>query len=374
VTLVGKAWFAARALALALALVGGCAETSRPPAGGGSVSNPDAFLSCGGELPDPGSAIDADGGAAETGVDADAPTEAADAAAPTCGPERSSELDAAAAQGSWDAPAPSPLGAGDAGAEPPRVVLISVDGLRPDAILSAPAPALMDLACRGAYSWKARTIEPSVTLPSHASMVSGFLPEVHKLWHNHLQPGYIFVPTVMGLAKEAGKRVVMVMGKEKMIQLAPPQSFDVYIWAGEGDDHVADAAIAQAELGFDLMFVHFPMVDLVGHGEAWMSSAYLRQITVTDAAIGRLLKALPPHTTVIVTADHGGRDRHHWFGQPEEVNMKIPWIAHGPRIRPGHVIAQPISTVDTAATIAHLLGLELGSDATGRPVREALAD
>ena len=66
-----------------------------------------------------------------------------------------------------------------------------MDGLRPDAIFHAPAPNLQALACQGAYSWRARTIHPSITLPSHASMVSGFPPEQHGIFHNDLQPGYI---------------------------------------------------------------------------------------------------------------------------------------------------------------------------------------
>src|SRR5687767_2547945 len=62
-----------------------------------------------------------------------------------------------------DAPADAGLDAqadadSDAGGGPPpvasgRVVLVSVDGLRPDAIFAAPAAALQALGCRGAYSF-----------------------------------------------------------------------------------------------------------------------------------------------------------------------------------------------------------------------------
>ena len=64
---------------------------------------------------------------------------------------------------------------------PPRVVIFSIDGLRPDALLQAGAPAIMGLASRGAYTWQAQTIMPSTTLPSHASMLSGFTPSVHGI-------------------------------------------------------------------------------------------------------------------------------------------------------------------------------------------------
>ena len=82
-----------------------------------------------------------------------------------------------------------PVTLGRPGTPKAKVLVVSVDGLRPDAIFHAPAPNLHALACQGAYSWRARTIEPSMTLPSHASMVSGFPPEQHGIFHNDLQPG-----------------------------------------------------------------------------------------------------------------------------------------------------------------------------------------
>jgi hypothetical protein len=268
-----------------------------------------------------------------------------------------------------DSPTPGPADASPAAPPPGRVVLISIDGLRPDALVRAGAENILALACRGAHSWRAQTISPSITLPSHASMVSGYTPREHGLYHNDLRPGYIPVPTIFQIAKEAGRRTVLVVGKEKLLQLAPPRTFDVFVWAPAGDQEVADKAILEAQRGFDLMFVHFPNVDLAGHGTQWMSERYLQQVDAADAAVGRLLAALPPETTVIVTADHGGHGYGHFEGLP--VDSTIPWIIAGPRIRRGHTIAQAISTVDSAATAAHVLGLSLRPDALGRLVQEA---
>ena len=49
--------------------------------------------------------------------------------------------------------------------------------------------ALIDkaLALRGAYTWAARTVTPSETLPGHASMLSGEEPKVHI----HKEHGYL---------------------------------------------------------------------------------------------------------------------------------------------------------------------------------------
>ena len=51
--------------------------------------------------------------------------------------------------------------------------------------------------------------------------------------------------------------------------------------------------------------------------------------------------------------------------------MLIPWIASGPRLKRRQVIDAAISTTDTAATAAHLLGIHLPDDAPGRPVLDA---
>jgi hypothetical protein len=282
----------------------------------------------------------------------------ADVAAPMSVPDGATLASAPTGEVPQSAPAPRP-----------KMVFMSIDGLRPDAIVKAPAVNMLRLLCKGSYSWQAQTIRPSITLPSHASMLSGFPPEVHGLYHNDLRPGFIPVPTVLAVAHAAGLRTVMVVGKEKLVQLAPDNTVDSFVWAPNGDDDVAATAIAEAKKGFDLMFVHFAFVDLTGHALMWLSDAYLRQVQATDAAVGRLLKALPEHTTVLLSADHGGHGFNHQAGVPED--LTIPWIIAGPTIRKAHAISAPISTLDTAATVAQVFGLRLRADAVGRVVQEA---
>src|SRR6185503_16887518 len=79
-----------------------------------------------------------------------------------------------------------------------KVAIISIDGLRPDAIQIAGAANIMALAGRGAWSWNAQTIYPSNTLPSHISMLSGFSPEEHGVTWDDYAParGPILVPTL----------------------------------------------------------------------------------------------------------------------------------------------------------------------------------
>ncbi len=256
--------------------------------------------------------------------------------------------------GSPTAPlAPSPVAVAPTPAPSPKVVIVSVDGLRADAVAKAQAPNIKALALRGAYTWAARTVTPSETLPGHASMLSGEDPKVHKItWDwNEYKPelGYIAVPTVFSVAKAAGLHTAMVVGKKKLLHLVPPGAVGNFVLAERGDADVANEAIVQAGVGFDLLFVHFPEVDYAGHAEGWMSPAYLAKVAAADEAIGRLLAALPPHTTVILTADHGGKDRAHGQDVPE--NMTVPWIVAGPKVvRTGEIKAR-VKQTDTAATV-----------------------
>ncbi len=66
-----------------------------------------------------------------------------------------------------------------------RVVILSIDGLRPDVITSAPMENLLKLMQNGAYSLSAQTTYPSVTLVDHASMLTGMCPSKHGVnWND----------------------------------------------------------------------------------------------------------------------------------------------------------------------------------------------
>ena len=62
------------------------------------------------------------------------------------------------------------------------------------------------------------------------------------------------------------------------------------------------------------------------------------QERVIQQFLGGSVTALPPDTTVIVTADHGGHGRDHGTERPEDV--LIPWIAWGAGVEPGKLDAE----------------------------------
>jgi len=252
---------------------------------------------------------------------------------------------------------------------PPKVALISIDGLRPDALTATEAPNILALARRGSYTFAAQTVFPSTTLPSHASMLTGVEPSAHGITFDEYRETFqLTTPTVFSLARTAGKRTVMVVGKTKFKQLSVAGSVDSYVQATRGDVDVVNEAVVLLPAGFDLLFVHLPQVDHTGHACGWMSAEYVAQLQQTDEAVGRLVSLLPPETTVILTADHGGQLKTH--GTRDKVDMTIPWIIAGPRVVHRGPLSRPVRTVDTALTVLNLLGVAPPANVTGKLVSE----
>lgn len=260
-------------------------------------------------------------------------------------------------------------------ARPARVLILSIDGLRPDAIELTPMKNLQALMQVGAYSLVAQTVHPSVTLISHASMVTGLCPENHGVYWNDyiLGLGYANGIDVFDLAHAAGLRTVMVVGKEKLRQVTEPESTDVFEFINDRDVVIAARVAELIPQGFGLMFVHFPTPDWMGHEYGWLSPEQFSVIFRADEALQTILNALQDagmrdDTLIIVTADHGGHGTTHGTSQLED--MTIPWIIAGPGVRHA-VLPTNVNTTDTAATAAWALGLPLPQDWDGMPVLEA---
>jgi predicted AlkP superfamily pyrophosphatase or phosphodiesterase len=259
-----------------------------------------------------------------------------------------------------------------------KVVLFMLDGVRPDAIVAANAPTLSALMSRGAYTMSAQSVMPSITLPCHTSIFHSVPPSRHGITSNVWTPLARPLPGLVDLAKQQlGLRSAFFINWEELRDVSRPGSLS-YSWYMDasylehGDDLVAEqAARVIPSEQFDFAFVYFGTVDTFGHMFGWMSPEYLAQLERVDRQLGHVLDALPMDTAVVVHADHGGHERNHGTDTPED--MTIPWLAAGPTIRAGHVIQTPISLLDTAPTIAHILGLKASSQWEGRCVDEIFA-
>ncbi len=259
-----------------------------------------------------------------------------------------------------------------------RVLIISVDGLRADAVNRFDMPNTYALMQSGVYALNAYTIYPSVTLPAHASMLTGMCPDKTGVdWNDYLpEKGYAASPSLFEVAHNAGLRTGMVVGKQKLLQITPPENLDLFDFVNDRDSVVAAQAVLRINEGFDLLFVHLPLVDGLGHEYGWMSPNYITGTYRADEAIGMLLAALDDAgirqgTLILVTSDHGGHDTSHGSRLPED--MQVPWILAGANLNSASV-ARKISTVDTAATVAYALDLPIPEIWDGVPVYEAFGE
>ena len=73
---------------------------------------------------------------------------------------------------------------GPAAQPTPKVLLIGIDGVRPDVLAEVPTPNIDELAASGWYTAEARTTNPSVSGPSWSSMLTGVWPEKHGVTSN----------------------------------------------------------------------------------------------------------------------------------------------------------------------------------------------
>ena len=254
-----------------------------------------------------------------------------------------------------------------------KVLLILVDGMRPDALERIPqAQALMQKA---AYALDTRTVMPSVTLPCHVSWFHSVDPTRHGTSTNIYMPQVRPINGLCEVLRNSGKTSAFFYNWEQLRDLTRPGSLSFsYFWQGKrcgydvANDKVTDAAIEYLnQYETDFAFLYLGYVDEAGHRHGWMSDEYMEAMDNSWKNIERIMNALPEDYTVIVTADHGGHDRIHGEDIPED--MLIPLIIYGKDFEPGRQFADS-DIKDIAPTVAKLLNVTPDEEWEGRALNE----
>jgi predicted AlkP superfamily pyrophosphatase or phosphodiesterase len=269
-----------------------------------------------------------------------------------------------------------------------RVVVIGYDGLSARGLQGAQTPHISALVSSGAWTMHARAVLPTVSSPNWASMIMGAGPAQHGVTSNEWKPDQheiepfckgpsgIF-PTMFLLLRQQrpASDIAIFHHWEDFARLVEPGIPSV-ITHGQTAAETIQRALAYLDSHSpDLLFIHLDSIDDAGHKYGHLTPEYFQAIAEADRLTGELVQALEKRelrndTVFLLTADHGGVGKKH--GGNSMAELEIPWILSGPGVKTGLELKSPVNQFDTAATVAHLLGLQTPPCWIGRPVFEAL--
>jgi predicted AlkP superfamily pyrophosphatase or phosphodiesterase len=243
-----------------------------------------------------------------------------------------------------------------------HVILISIDGLRPDFYLdkSWKAPNLQKLKTEGVYARGVRSVFPSVTYPSHTTMITGAYPARHGVYYNvpygekgghwYWEESYIQTPTLWDAVKEAGLTSAAVMWP---VTVGAPIDYNFPVRRADNDEKTdqlsvtlpyitpkglieeiqqkatgklspknfsSDSTIDKTigKMGAyifktykpNLMALHFISLDHMQHEHGREGVPIKNSLALIDSMVGVVMKAvgdagLQNNTAVLITGDHG---------------------------------------------------------------------
>ena len=157
-----------------------------------------------------------------------------------------------------------------------KVVLVLVDGMRPDGILECGERYLQDLAAQSSASFAAKTVFPSITLPCHTSLFFGVQPQRHGILTNEWRPFARPFDSLGDLAARQFKKAAMFYNWEQLRDLNRPGSLSCSYFRQLPSAH-EDAMRSEQDLTAlamddikqeapDFLFLYLGYTDIAGHG------------------------------------------------------------------------------------------------------------
>lgn len=233
------------------------------------------------------------------------------------------------------------------------VVLISIDGMKPEYVTEADQhqlriPVLRGIMRRGSYATGVVGVIPTVTYPSHTTMVTGVWPAEHGVENNTLfdplqqHPGrwywefsYIKVPTLYTAAHAAGLKTGNVSwpvtvgapidyniaeGTQSERTDTPlgspynPENIldEIGVHPSKAVDQdvtkTAESVAILRKYHPDLMLIHLTNLDHQEHEHSPFSKEANATLEVLDGQIGQIRDAAlaaDPRARIVIVSDHG---------------------------------------------------------------------
>ena len=276
------------------------------------------------------------------------------------------------------------------------LLLVTIDTLRHDATGysgsgQVETPALDRLAATGAVFSRAHA-HAVVTLPSHASILTGLYPYQHGI---HDNAGFVLdeaIPTLATLLRARGFRTAAFVSAFPLDRrFGLDSGFEIYDDLYRSDREAAlriserpDAeTVVRAKLWWDehegqrrflwvhLFGPHFPYEPGEPFASRYEAAPYFGDVAQSDAALQPLLEPLAgARVLVVVTSDHGeglGEKGEHGHGLfAYETTLKVPLLFWAPGLLAPVVDDRSARHVDLVPSILDLLDIELPSELPGR--------
>lgn len=289
-------------------------------------------------------------------------------------------------------PAPAAIGK-------PNVLLVTLDTTRADFLscYGGPAgttPAMDRVAKEGIRYTSCYTTAP-ITLPAHATIMTGLLPFQHQLRDNGAGVLDGKAVTMAELFCDAGYRTGAFVGAYVLhSRYGLNQGFEVYgdefrgattahmhdgaEFAERNAKDVSDAAIGWLDQKDDRPFfawIHYfdPHAPYAAPGRPQggeVRAEYAAEVKFVDSQLSRVLerveslsKSAGREEWVVIVADHGeglgehNEDTHGFFTYNTTVH--VPLIVRGPRIASNQISQTPVSLIDLYPSIAAWLGFSV---------------
>ncbi|PXX42649.1 ectonucleotide pyrophosphatase/phosphodiesterase [Undibacterium pigrum] len=213
------------------------------------------------------------------------------------------------------------------------VILVSIDGFKPEYLGRGVTPTLNALAKEGVRAESMRPSFPSITFPNHYTLVTGLRPDHHGIVANTMDDKHIAGVRFKMSNKEAvldrrwwdGAEPVWVTAEKNQVRTG------IMFWPGSEaaihgvrpsaykafDETVTPAARVDTVLGWmeqpaatrpGFLTVYFDQVDHAGHDFGPDTKEVTAAAATVDAAIARLvdgLRARNINANIVIVSDHG---------------------------------------------------------------------
>ena len=257
----------------------------------------------------------------------------------------------------------------------PKVLVIGIDGCRPDALAKAKTPSIDALAEDGAFTYTPQILPLRIvdaetsSGPGWASMLSGAFPDKHgwiddvgRRRFNGRFP-HFFARLKAQDEKISTASIITWPEMKRMITGADINEF----FRGDEAAEIRSIEVLSTPQT-DAVFVHLDEVDAAGHGKGFDPDVpeYIVAIEMADARVGRIVEAVRHRSTydkeewlVIVSSDHGGHGNgHNSHRHVVPAIRKVFLIVSGENAKRGEVEGQAY-TVDVAATALAHMGVKI---------------